>query len=125
MTHNFVVGDVVVVGDNGKVQYTVTAINADGTLELQGEKSRRKGVDGGKLRMIEAYNALVTPGAATPVVREQFKDMKGYVLVVDGFVQRAFKSFEAAAFTLSRLKGTYHVACIAKGGKVLVERVSV
>lgn len=123
MTHNFVVGDVVAVGETGKVEYTVTAINADGTLELQGEKSRRKGVDGGKLRMVQAFNELAAP-SVEDVERVEVPDSlaqyevellethgKRFSLVLDDVIV-GYKSFESAAFALSRAKGTYINATI-------------
>jgi hypothetical protein len=136
MSHNFVIGDIVGIG-NGKVEYTVTALNEDGTLELQGAKSKRKGVEGDKVRMIEAYNALVSPDAAndlepnTPIYIADWEiellqvDDKRYSLVLDGKVT-GHKSFDDATFHMSRRDKSVIAAVIYDHviGRRVVERIA-
>jgi len=131
MSHNFVEGDVVAIG-NGKVEYTVSALNADGTLELKGEKSKRKGVDAQKVRMITAWNDLTPPnvesveGVTYPIAAWEVELLathgKRFSLVLNDTIV-GYKSFEAAAFALSRAKGTYTHASIDDHNKG--KRVSV
>jgi hypothetical protein len=65
-------GDTVRFSKNGKVDYTVSEVNADGTLNLTGAKSNRKNVDPATLTLVtaarnavhaseEVLNALLIP----------------------------------------------------------------
>lgn len=132
---NISVGNVVRIG-KGNTEYEVVSIT-EGFAALKGEKTSRKAVALDTLTVVphaslEALNAVLgvqTPEIKdAPVVEIVAQDIAvsatkdALTLIVDGHAVRAKGSFETLAFQLSRLKGTYAVASIARNGKALVTR---
>jgi hypothetical protein len=139
----FITNDVVRVG-KGKVEYTVVEDSNADVTRVQSlntgkvsevETSRLVFVRGGARGPHAPAEALdLAVGVETPEIKDiptvvilaqdiavsSTKD--ALTLIVDGHAVRAKGSFETLAFELSRLKGTYSVASIARNGKALVTR---
>lgn len=124
------VNDIVTVGKSGKVEYVVTSVNGEGFVTIKSEKSSRK-VSADKLTVVKSFDvehvevvdyAALGREVATKIAIDNTTDSEGFVLILDGHAQKVFKSFDAAAFALSRRKGSYNVAVVASKGNVLVTR---
>lgn len=123
-------GDIVRIG-KGKVEYTISDFNADGTVNLAGAKSNRKNVDTDTLTLVhtdwisdaDVSVPVMTDSDVTTVAQDiAVKASTGLVLIVDGHAKLTGKSFDTLAFELSRLAGAYQVAAIARNGRAVVER---
>jgi len=152
MSHNFVYGDIVRIG-KGKVEYTVaeTQTAPEGSVTVQSNNTGKfSDVESERLTMVQAivpqdaelkrtesianarpakvtvpefYN---TDGAALAAWEVELLAPEGpgdVLLVLDDKVTR-YKTFDTAAFRLSRAKGTYRTAGIVQDGKYSVRRAA-
>lgn len=127
---SFSKGNVVRVG-KGKVEYAISEVNADGTVNLTGEKSNRKNVDTDTLTLV-ASDVFDTPapekltsGTEHPMAiwEVELTDAAGdpkrpYLLTVD-HVTTAHKTYNAAcdALILAARTGFKHYAVIDHQGE--------
>lgn len=132
------VGNIVRIGETGKVEYEVTKFVTLDTVNLKGEKSNRKNVSVERLIVVphaplallesvigtdERENEIIqslddvqsVEGVTFPLAAWEVElsttHNKRYSLVLNDTIT-GYKSFEAAAFALSRAKGTYKWASI-------------
>lgn len=144
MSNTFNVGDIVRIG-KGKVEYEVTTPEAAGTVDL---KSLNSGKTSGAVEVsrltlvphasVEAIEDAIAQGAqdtnvtvtldvgdeALQVWEAELLAPQGdgeFLLTLDGVVTRE-RTFDTAAFKLSRAKGVYSKASIDRNGHRLVSR---
>lgn len=125
----FNVGDIVRIG-KGKVEYTVEASYPGDVFKVRGGKSNRaQDVEASRLVLVKSFEAPVENERLEGVERLATWELelygtteKPYVLEIDGKGVE-YKSFDAAAFALSR-HTVRSYAAIYKGGKRLVERAA-
>lgn len=120
MSHNFVSGDVVRIG-NGKVEYTVEEVYPGDVVKVRGGKNNRaQDVEASRLTMVKANVALEELSLSTHnTIAETLED--GVFVLIDGEEPVRFKSFDSAAFHVSR-NHTYRFATIVKDRAVTVQR---
>lgn len=142
MSHNFVSGDVVRIG-KGTVEYDVEKVEGDNITVRGGKANRAQTVEASRLTLVKAVFANVdgsqdigeeiAEGVYGPVAEENVISLSthnhmapalpaaGIFLLIDAEEPVEYKSFDAAAFALSR-NHTYYVATIVKDRAVTVQR---
>jgi hypothetical protein len=146
---NVKVNDTVRIGKSGKVDYIVRAVHASNDLDTGAvtveslNSGKQQTVEESRLTIVESFEPVAIELDA-PIVEREIKSVEGvtyplaawevqllathgkrFSLVLNDRVV-GYKSFEAAAFALSRAKGTYTHASIDdhNKGKRVAERLA-
>lgn len=123
---NINVNDIVRIG-NGKVDYIVEEVYPGGVVKVRGGKNNRaQDVEASRLTVV--HKEASSPKAEENVISLSTHNhmapalpAEGIFLLIDAEEPVEYKSFDAAAFALSR-NHTYYVATIVKDRGVTVQR---
>ncbi len=122
---NVKINDIATIGKSGKVEYIVRNVEGD-TVALESiEKGTKRKSTVDKVVVIKSFEPTPVAGDTLNIANAiAVKNAKGLTLIIDGHATKTYNSFETAAFDLSRLKGTYRTAIIARLGRRVVERAA-